>query len=274
MNEYSIVVKNLDYYYKKPEKILDNISLKINKGEFVSIVGKNGSGKTTLVKHFNGLLKPKSGSVCINNIDTKKSNISKLAKTVGFVFQNPDHQIFHDTVEKEAAYGPKNLGIEKEELEKRVHDALQEVDLLKYKLCSPYHLSKGERQRVALASVLAMKTKIIILDEPTTGQDYREAEKIMKILKKLNNEGHIIIIVTHDMELTAGYAERVIVLSEGKIIADDNTKNIFSSRKLLEKAYLQPPQINSLAGLLANYGCPNNILTVNEMYEWFANYGE
>lgn len=247
--------------------VLKNISLEITKGECVAIIGQNGAGKTTLAKHFNGLLKPSSGKVYIKGRDTAPLKVSELARTVGYVFQNPDHQIFHDTVAKEVAFGLKNLRLAGREVAERVAAALEAVGLSDYCQAHPYSLSKGQRQRVALASVLAMQTEAIVLDEPTTGQDYRESVQIMDMVKALNEKGHTIVFITHDMSLVARYAKRVIVLCKGEILADGDGRSILTRPDLLKKTCLYPPQITALAQALAKYAITPDVLSVEEMYE-------
>lgn len=266
-NVAQIKVENLTYGYDREVPVLKNISLEISKGECVAIIGQNGAGKTTLAKHLNGLNKPVSGTVCINGRDTAPLKVSVLARTVGYVFQNPDHQIFHDTVGKEVAFGLKNFGLPAAEIEERVTDALDAVGLTEHYLSYPFNLSKGQRQRVALASVLAMRTEVIVLDEPTTGQDYKESIQIMDMVRDLNKNGHTVIFITHDMSLVAGYAGRAIVLCEGEIIADGPTRSVFARPELLSRSYLSPPQITALAQSLGKHAIPPDVLSVTEMHD-------
>lgn len=261
-----IEVKDLWHVYPNGVKALQGISLSIQEGEFLAIIGQNGSGKTTLVKHFNGLLKPTKGKVIVYGLDVSRSTVATLSKKVGYVFQNPDHQIFARTVYEEIAYGLKNLKLPKEEIDKRVKEALEFVGLEGYEEKHPFLLKKGERQKIAFASIYAMKPKVFIVDEPTTGQDYEGSESMMSMLKRLNEKGHIIIIITHDMRIVAEYAQRVIVLSEGKILIDGPTRYVFSKPELLSKSYLTPPQITQLSQKLLDYGFRADTLSVNEMY--------
>lgn len=250
MEKMLIEVEELDYGYEKSRQVLKNINLKITRGEIIAFTGKNGSGKTTLAKHFNGLLKPSSGKVLIDGKDTAKRMVSQLAQSVGYVFQNPDHQIFNDTVFEEVAFGPKNQGITGKKLEDLVLNSLAAVGLMKQTDVYPYRLSKGQRQRLALASVIAMESQIMVLDEPTTGLDFKEGLEIMELLKKLNLKGHTIIFITHDMGLVAEYAYRMIVVSEGEIIADDTPRRVFNMEDIIEKAHLKIPTVTQLAGKL------------------------
>lgn len=246
-----ISIKNLSYEYVISRlnriRALENISFAIEQGDLVAIIGQNGSGKTTLTKHFNGLLKPTEGHVYINGKDTQKMSVAELARIVGYVFQNPDQQIFAETVREEVEFGPKNLGYSEEEIKKRVDDALRLVELVDYDEYSPFSLSKGEKQGLAVASILAMGTEIIVMDEPTTGRDYLQSKQIMDLLKQLNSEGITIVFITHNMQLVAEYSKRIIVLKNGVKILDDIPENIFKETDILESTYLKPPQITRLS---------------------------
>lgn len=263
-----IEVKDLVQKYGKDNNIaLNGINLEIKKGDFLAVIGQNGAGKTTLVKHFNGLLRPESGSIFINGQDISTQSIAQLAQKVGYVFQNPDHQIFLNSVEKEVAFGPGNLHLTLDEARRRTEMAMEKVGIKHLRNESPLSLSKGQRQRVALASVLAMESEILILDEPTTGQDYHEAIQIMDLIAALNRKGHTIIFITHDMQLVAQYAKRVILMGKGSIMADGGPREVLSQSSLLAETYLKPPQITCLAQKLANYGIPENIISVDELLE-------
>ncbi|GAB6157050.1 hypothetical protein JCM39194_02500 [Desulfotomaculum varum] len=262
-----IDIRGLSYSYEQGQPALQDINLTIYPGELVALVGQNGAGKTTLVKHCIGLLRPRPGQVMVCGQDVATARISQLAQQVGFVFQNPDHQIFHDTVQKEVAFGLENLGLPRHEIEQRVAAALQDVGLQQSAQVYPHRLSRGQRQRVALASVLAMQTKVIILDEPTTGQDARESLQIMDLISRLNRRGHTVLFITHDMNLVARYARRVVVLCQGRVIADGLTREVFSQPRLLAQTLLEPPQITQLANRLKetlNIGL-QTVLTVEEM---------
>jgi len=241
---------------------LEDVNLSIRKGGFVAIIGENGSGKTTLIEHFNGLLKPSHGRVLIEGKDVEKMSVAELARKIAYVFQNLDHQIFTDTVHDEVAFGPRSLGFSKEEIEQRVHYALKAVGLEEKADSATFALSKGEKTRLALASVLSMKPEILVLDEPTTGLDYETMVKIMNLFRRLNSEGKTIILVTHEMSIVAEYAHRAIVLSEGKVIADGSTREIFKRIDVLEKSSLKPPPVNLLSREL---GFGDDILTVKEI---------
>jgi energy-coupling factor transport system ATP-binding protein len=212
-----ISVQNLSYFYGDIRAI-DSISLSIRPGEFIAIVGENGSGKTTLVKHFNGLLTPTDGNVFVAGKNTRQCTISNLAREVGLVFQNPDHMFFADTVREEVEFGLKNIGIP--DGDSIISNALEEVGLTHTKDLYPRWLSRGERQRLAIACVIAMKPPVIVLDEPTTGLDGNEARLVMEILKKLQQAGHTIIVITHNREIAEYCADRVILMENGRIISD------------------------------------------------------
>jgi energy-coupling factor transport system ATP-binding protein len=271
-----IKVADLRFAYRDIDlEVLHGLSFWIRRGEFVAIIGQNGAGKTTLLKQFNALLTPTSGSVQIAGIDTKSSTTGELARKVGFLFQNPDHQIFLPTVYKEIAFGPKNLRLSKQEVDARVHEAADAVGLTPCLGHNPLLLSKGQRQRVAFASVLSMKPDILVLDEPTTGQDYQEGIEIMDMVRELNHQGHTIVFVTHDMELVATYARRVIVLSEGKVLLDDSCRNAFYRPEVLRQTNLFPPQVARLVQMFREgetlFGQP---LAVEELYEEIVKMAE
>jgi len=254
-----IEVNDLDYVYPGNIKALDSVNMEVREGEFLAIIGQNGSGKTTLVKHFNGLLKPAKGEVRIAGEDTKGKRVSELGKIVGYVFQNPDHQIFADTVEDEVTFGPRNLGIPRDKISRFVEDALKDVGLEGYERYDPFSLTKGERQRVAIASILAARPHILILDEPTTGLDYIEQKSIMDLLQNLNQKGHTIIIITHSLWVVAEYAKRVLVLDKGKIILDDEIRKVFFQEEKLTNSFLRLPEIIRLSNRLGK-----TLLSVDE----------
>jgi energy-coupling factor transport system ATP-binding protein len=266
-----VQVNNLDFTYPDGTKALENINISINIGEFIALIGQNGSGKTTLSKLLNGLYKPSSGEVLVDGLKSKSTPIVQMVRRVGYVFQNPDHQLFNNNCWDEIAYGPRNIELPEEEVKIRVEEATQVVGLPQvYFEEHPFFLSKGLRQRVAIASILALRPQVIIVDEPTTGQDARQSFEIMDFLKDLNeNHGHTIIIITHDMPIVAQYAHRVILMSEGKILADDETARVFSQPEILAKAFLEPPEITQLAQSVQELGFSPGILTVNEMMKEF-----
>jgi energy-coupling factor transport system ATP-binding protein len=248
-----IEVRGLEHVYEGGLAALKGIDLQIREGEFVAIMGQNGSGKTTLIKHFNGLLLPTKGEVRIEGVEVRRTDILQLADKIGFVFQNPDHQIFAERVIDEVSFGPRNFGFPEEAIAERVDRALAAVDLLDAREADPFSLTKAERQRLAVASVLATAPKVIVLDEPTTGMDYRESVRMMELVKKLNTWGHTVIIVTHTMWVVSHYAHRVIVMKDGKVIRDGKTREILSDRNGLREASLKPPQMVEFGGELGDF---------------------
>lgn len=248
MGEVILQTENLYYQYPtRTDYALEGINLSVERGEFVAIIGQNGSGKTTLIKHFNGLLKPTRGKVIVDGHETTNMRTSELARFVGYVFQNPDHQIFAESVRDEITFGPKNLGFAQERIEAAFQRVIEEMNLSGLEDELPFMLSRGQRQRVAVASVLAMEPYILIIDEPTTGQDWRESMALMKLVKQLNEKGHTCIVTTHNMNLVSLFAQRVVVMREAKIYMDSETQNVFSQVQELERAAIKPPEVYSLA---------------------------
>jgi len=271
MTDPYIVVEDLSFTYPDGTLALEDISLKIYEGDFVAIIGQNGSGKTTLVKHFNGLLKPTKGQVIVDGVDTRKATVAELARKVGYLFQNPDHQIFSNTIEEEIAFGPRNLGLSEDEIKERVEEALEIFELTKIRKENPIFRSKGEKTRIALASIVAMRPKVLILDEPTTGLDWRQSEKVMQYVKKMHDSGHIIIFITHDMRIVAEYAKRVIVMHRGRILLEGDVRDVFAQPEILKETFLFPPQITQYAHALkrniTDKEIPKSVLTVREMLD-------
>jgi energy-coupling factor transporter ATP-binding protein EcfA2 len=264
---FSIQVEHLDYVYQPLDvHAVKDVSFNIRQGEFVALIGQNGSGKTTVLKNLLGLLRPTDGKVIVAGQDTQITAVAEMARHVGFVLQNPDQQLFADAVEDEVAYGPKNLKLEKELVEKRVTDSLQLVGLTDKRKEFPPALSKGDRAKVVIDSALALDPSIIILDEPTTGQDYKGCHQIMQIAQSLHAQGRTVVFVTHHMALVAEYAERVIVLCGGKVILDDVTGEVFARPEVVRQAYIIPPQITELGQALPpDLGLPRTPLTVETM---------
>jgi energy-coupling factor transport system ATP-binding protein len=258
-----------DVYFRYPNGVeaLRGVSLTIKNGEFVAIMGQNGAGKTTLVKHFNGLLKPTKGKVSVDGVETTKVSVATLARKVGFVFQNPDHQLFSETVEEEIAFALKNFGFKETIIKRRVQWALNLLGLTQYRKTSPFMLSGGERKRVALASVLAWNPKILILDEPTIGQDYQQKEKLRQFILQMKTQRKTVIIVTHDVEFVAECNPRVVLMREGKIVADGEAKEILTNEEVLTQASIVPPQIAQIFMQIPNLELPKNIIDVYEARE-------
>jgi energy-coupling factor transport system ATP-binding protein len=255
-----IEVEGLSHRYPNGVVALEGVDLRLRRGEFLAVLGQNGSGKTTLVKHFNGLLKPTEGSVRVEGEETVELGIRRLGQRVGYVFQNPDHQIFSDTVADEVAFGPKIREMEEDEISERVEEALAAVGMEGRGEEDPFGLTKGERQRVAVASVLAVRPEVLILDEPTTGLDYAEQRSMMDLVRRLNEGGSTIIVVTHTMWVVAEYAHRAVVAREGRISLQGTVREVFAEEEELRDAALRPPHIVSFGNSM---GYP--VLSVEEM---------
>jgi energy-coupling factor transport system ATP-binding protein len=245
----ALETKDLRHYYPDVGDVLTGVDVRIREGEFVAIIGQNGSGKTTLAKHFNGLLRPSNGSVLCFDRDTAEMSVAEMGRIVGYVFQNPDHQIFANTVRDELNFGPKNYGLPEHEIAVNVNQALEAVQLRGYEDRDPFSLTKGERQRVAVASVLSCKPKVLILDEPTTGLDYSQQRSMMELFRSLNSAGHTIIIITHALWVVAEYAHRAIVMHKGNAIMDGLVRKIFSRQDDLERVGLRVPEIIKLSNM-------------------------
>ena len=242
---------DLEFRYPMGVKALDGANFKVYPGEFVAIVGQNGAGKTTLTRHFNGLLRPSAGDIRLFGKSVLNEPTANLCATVGYVFQNPDEQLFCDTVEDELRFGPMNIGMDKDRMEEAIRDILLDIGLDKYRQVWPRYLTKGERQRLALASVVAMEPEILIVDEPTTGLDWLESLQILDYLERLRREkGKTILIITHDMNIVSLYAKRVVVMANGRVVGEGTPREVFSQPKLMEQAYLRRPQIADLSDTL------------------------
>ena len=267
-------VKDLKYSYNKDYQALKGVSLKVEKGEMVALLGKNGAGKSTLLLHLNGIYEPDEGHVFIDGEELKydKKSLLKFRQKVGIVFQNPDDQIFAPTVEEDVAFGPLNLGLPMEEVQNRVEEALKRVGMSGYEKKAPHHLSGGQKKRVAIAGILAMKPEIMVLDEPTAGLDPQGVVNLSKLLDELNSEGITILISTHEVDLVPNYAKRVFVLVDGLLIAEGTPKEIFAQPEILEKANLKVPIITELFQNLEKEGfdMENDYpLTIDEAKEKF-----
>lgn len=259
-----IEVQDLYHIYPGNVVALKGVNLQIYPGEIHAIIGQNGSGKTTLVKHFNGLLKPTKGKVVVLDHDTEKMSVPELSRYVGYVFQNPNHQLFSATVEKELAFGPLNLGLNPDQVSQRVEEAVNFFGLQDYLKENPLNMPFPLKKVVAIASVYTMKPRIIILDEPTTALDNYWKVKILEMAHRMNEEGHTVILVSHDMWLVTECAKNITVLWNGKILKTGPPKEVFQDDKVLEKTKLRPPQIAYLARRFGR----KDILTVKEMAEF------
>ena len=259
-----IEIRDLDFTYPTGVEALRGITLTIASGEQVAIVGQNGAGKTTLVKHLNGLLIPTSGEVRIGGWDTRKQSIAKLARRVGYVFQNPDEQLFSKNVETEVAFGPRNFKLDKEQVQSLVKDALAMTELSDKKETNPYDLSPTWRKMVALASVISMDTDIVVFDEPTTGQDAMSIARIASVIGALRKRGKTVITITHDIDFCAENFERVIALSQGKVLLDGSANDVLGQDEILARTYVDPPQLTRLGKRL---GFRNTVRTQNEFLD-------
>jgi energy-coupling factor transport system ATP-binding protein len=263
MNSDMIKIENLHYSAWKTE-ILRGIGLSVRAGEFIALVGPNGAGKTTLLRHINGLRKPASGTVRVNGLDTRKARTSELARTVGFLFQNPDHQIISNRVRDEIRFGLKHTGVAHAQRDERVLEAAASVGLEELLDSDPFTLPRPLRQRVALASVLALRPRILVLDEPTSAQDENGALMIMNIARTLNIQGVTVILVSHDMELVARYARRAVALGDGRVGFDGSPHELFSADEPRELAGLTTPGAYRMTGALGLLIDSSGPLTPNQ----------
>lgn len=268
-----IKVENVNYIYQQgmpfERQALYDVNIEIEDGSLVALIGHTGSGKSTLIQHFNALVKPTSGKIIINGIDVTapKADLRLVRKTVGLVFQYPEHQLFEETVYKDIAFGPKNMGFSDEKIDKRVRESAALVGLKEKHLTrSPFDLSGGQKRRVAIAGVLAMNPKVLILDEPTAGLDPKGRDEILATIKKLHEENKemIIIFVSHSMEDVAKTAERVIVMNDGHVEMQGTVAEVFAQAEHLQKIGLNVPQVTLLTDKLrlAGYDLPEHIYTV------------
>lgn len=234
-------LKNVYFSYKAQSPVIHDVSLTVNPGEFLAIVGRNGSGKTTLTRLMMTLKKPTQGDIFFQGNSLENTTPAKMAHHIGYVFQNPDRQIFHDTVVEEVAYGPKQIGCTSEQIQIYVKEALDVTGLSQLAASYPLALSKGQKQRLTIASALAMQPKILILDEPTSGQDARERAQLLQLLLKLHQQGTTILLVTHDMELLSACAQRAIVMAKGHKVFDGTVEELFhDTRQLTDWGLIEP----------------------------------
>lgn len=252
----------MHFNYPDGTPVLHGISLDIHAGERVALIGQNGAGKTTLLKQLNGLLRPTRGEVWVGDWSTRTHTVTQLARRVGFLFQNPDEQIFKSRVCDEVAFGPRNFGLSAREVAKRVQYALELTGLMAWHDAHPYDLHPAQRKWVACASVLALDTPILALDEPTSGQDRNDLLRLRNLLDMLTQAGKTIIIATHDMDFCAEQVARVITLWQGRVIADGNPRHIFAQVDTLAHTFVEPPQITRLGQALA---LSRAVLTVEEL---------
>ena len=278
-----IEINNLTHIYSEglpfEKKAVDDISLKVEENEFIGLIGHTGSGKSTFIQHLNGLLKPSSGEIIIDGtrVDKSGANLTDLRKKVGLVFQYPEYQLFEETIERDIAFGPRNLDISEEEVQERVKASMESVglDYETYKDKSPFELSGGLKRRVAIAGVLAMEPKVLILDEPTAGLDPRGRDEILSEIKSIHEKRKMtVILVSHSMEDVAKIAERIVVLDKGKVFLDGEPRDIFREEDKLLGVGLGIPQITSLMRTLKKKGLDINedAITVEEAKESLKKY--
>ena len=273
----SLEVKNLTHTYSEGSALqqtaVHDVSLTIDEGEFVAIVGHTGSGKSTLVQHLNGLLKPTSGQVLVDGEDMNGEGVNKrlIRQKVGLVFQYPEYQLFEETVAKDIAFGPKNQGLPAEEIDRRVRKAMAHVhlDYDKYAERSPFELSGGQMRRVAIAGVLAMEPRYLILDEPAAGLDPKGRDRILGMVKELHEEGVTVVMVSHSMDDCARLATRMIVMSKGTVAASDTPRSLFAQPELMASVGLGVPEAAKLCQLLRDKGVdlPDDLYTQEEMHD-------
>ncbi len=259
-----IEIKDLHHTYPGGVDALRGISLTVEPGEQLAIVGQNGAGKTTLVKHLNGLLQPTRGDILVGDWNTRQVSVAKLAARVGYVFQNPDEQLFCKTVGEEVAFGPKNLAFEAHRAAQLVTDALALTELAEKRDTNPYDLSPTWRKMVALASILSMDTPVVIFDEPTTGQDAASVARIAKVIAHLRQRGKTVITITHDIDFCAENFERVVALSQGQVLLDGPAREVLGQEEILAQTYVDPPQLTRLGKRL---GFAQTVRTQQEFLE-------
>lgn len=262
-----ITLSDVSFRYSVEVVALRNVDLAIEHGQSVALIGENGAGKTTLAKHLNGLLQPEKGRVLIGDWDTQEHSVAELATRVGYVFQNPDDQLFAGKVWDEVAFGPRNLGLPEEEIQANVEAALTKVGLAAESETHPYDLSTSERKLVSVATILAMDTEVVILDEPTTGQDVSGMAIIGKIVEDLKAAGRTVLAITHDIEFCADHFQRVVVMAGGEIVAEGLASEVLSQQELLQRSQLESPQMVRLAQALSMNASPLTVEAFMNAFE-------
>ena len=275
MNVPALEARGLRYRYPSPSgrdapAALQGVDFMLPCGGYVALIGQNGAGKTTLAKHFNGLLRATSGEVVVSGRPVADTPISTLAREVGFVFQNPDHQIFSPSVREEIAAGPRNLGASEHEIERRVDETLSRFGLAYYAHRPPAALSFALRRAVAVAAVFAMDTPVLVLDEPSAGLDAHHVANLLARIDERLARGHSVVLITHDMRLVAENVPRCLVMHEGRVVADGDSAGVLADRALMERAHLEAPQVTRLARRMGKWGMPPDTLSVGAFCEHFA----
>jgi energy-coupling factor transporter ATP-binding protein EcfA2 len=251
-----LTCRDVWFAYEEASPVLRGIDLSIHRGEAIALIGQNGSGKTTLAKHMNGLLHPTRGTVRIAGQDTQQSTAGEFASVAGYVFQNPDHQIFSPTVEQEIAFGPGNLALSEHDIADRVSESIDRFGLQEVRDRHPTLLGRGLRRRVAIASVYALRPDLLILDEPTVGLDRRMSDELIQLMQGMVAEERTVVLISHDMRLVGEFAERLIVMHEGEIIGDGDPHHLFPDRELMSQARLTSPDVTQISQQLATYPDP------------------
>ena len=269
-----IMIHDVDYVYSNGTIALKQVSLNIKKGEFIAIMGQNGAGKTTLIRTFNGLIRPTKGSIFLEGENIEAKTIATISKKVGVIFQNPMHQLFSNTLEDEIKFSLKNLNLDKEEIQIKADQILKEFDLEKYRKRSSFNLSGGESKKLAIASILCRNPDILVFDEPTLGQDAKEINFFLGLIKNELKRGKTIIMVTHNIEFTVEHVPRTILMSGGQIIADGPTQSIFTNEFLISKSSLIMPQIYLFKKELQKIGItiPKEVIRESEIINFLENY--
>ena len=275
MSAPALAARGLRYRYPAPSgsdapAALRGVDFELPQGGYAALIGQNGSGKTTLAKHFNGLLRATGGEVRVSGRPVADTPVATLAREVGYVFQNPDHQIFSPSVREELAVGPRNLGASAAEVERRVDEALVRFGLVEHAHRQPAASSFALRRAVAVAAVFAMDTPILVLDEPSAGLDERHVAHLLARIDERRARGHSVVLITHDMRLVAEHVPRCLVMHEGRLIADGDTARVLSDRALIERAHLDTPQVTRLARRMRSVGMPSDIFRVDAFCERFA----
>jgi len=273
-NKTIIYIDEIDYIYPNNTIALSKVSLKINKGELIAIMGQNGAGKTTLIRTLNGLIRPTNGNVYVKGENNSTKSIAQLSKIIGIIFQNPMHQLFSNSIEEELKFSLKNLEYTKEQIQQKVDSILTKFDFEKYRNRSPFNLSGGEAKKLALATIICRDPEILVFDEPTLGQDAKEINFFLKIIQSELEKGKTIVMVTHNIEFVFENIPRTILMANGKIIADGPTEQVLTNDLLVNKASLVLPQIHQFKLGLKKIGIdvPNEIFKERDMISFINNY--